>query len=46
MRGIFYFSAKKVEIVDWLAEQEGLEPPVSREELPTENGAAVGDLSR
>ncbi len=31
---------------DWLPEQGGLEPPVSREDLPTENGAAVGDLSR
>ena len=28
-----------------MAEEEGLEPPVSREELPTENGAAVGDLA-
>ena len=31
---------------DSVAERGGFEPPVSREELPTENGAAVGDLSR
>ena len=31
---------------DWLADQEGLELPVSREVLLTENGTAVGDLSR
>jgi hypothetical protein len=46
MRSIFDFSEKNAEISDWLAEQGGLEPPVSREDPLTENGAGVGDLSR
>jgi hypothetical protein len=29
---------------DWLRDQGGLEILVSREDLPTENGMAVGDL--
>jgi len=31
---------------DWLAERGGLETAVSREDLPTENGAAVGEIFR
>jgi hypothetical protein len=46
VRTIFEFSAENAKIADWLMEQGGLEPPVSREELSTENGAAVGDFSR
>ena len=46
MRSIFDFSAVNAKIADCSAERGGFEPPVSREELPTENGAVIGDLSR
>jgi len=38
MRGIFHFSGENAKIEDWLAEQGGFEPPVSREGFPKENG--------
>src|SRR5713226_8977756 len=37
MRGIFYLSAENAKTVDWLVEQGGLEPPVSREVWLKEN---------
>jgi hypothetical protein len=43
---IFETSAENAKIRDWLAEQGGLEPPVSREGFAKENGRKCWKLFR